>query len=344
MKRSIRSVGSAAMPAAAVAVLLLACGAAGAADEVKARSIKFAFVNTADSAHGVGAKKFAEVVARKSDGKLGIKLYPGGALGGEVVIASAMQGGTVEMSMMGPGLLTGMDKEFGVFDTPFLFDNFKEVDAALDGPVGKKLLDKLPTKGLVGLSYWDHGFRIITNSKRPIEKVEDLQGLKVRVQQIPVFIEAFNALGSNAVPMPFPELYPALETKAVDGQENPFISVEVTKFYEVQKYATTTRHAYSPLLVLASKKFWDQLSEAERKILQDAATEVKTYERQVSREMDAKAMQTLKEKGMVITELSAPERTRMRDKLQPVIDKHRQASGEMGKEMSAEVERIRAAR
>jgi tripartite ATP-independent transporter DctP family solute receptor len=244
--------------------------------------------------------------------------------------------------MMGPGLLTGIDKEFGVFDTPFLFDTFAEVDAALDGPVGKKLLDKLPAKGLVGMSYWDHGFRILTNSRRPVEKVEDLQGLKVRVQQIPVFIDSFNALGSNAVPLPFPELYTALETKAVDGQENPFVSVEVTKFYEVQKYATTTRHAYSPLLVLASKKFWDQLSESERKVLLDAANEVKSYQRQVSRDMDAKAVQTLKDKGMVITELSPAQRTRMREKLQPVIDKHKQATGEMGKEMSAEVDRIRA--
>jgi tripartite ATP-independent transporter DctP family solute receptor len=273
---------------------------------------------------------------------LKVKLYGSGTLGGEAVVASAMQGGTIEMSMMGPGLLTGMDKEFGVFDTPFLFDNFKEVDAALDGPVGKKLLDKLPAKGLVGLSYWDHGFRILTNSKRPIAKLEDIQGLKIRVQQIPVFIESFNALGANAVPMPFPELYSALEQKAVDGQENPFISVEVTKFYEVQKHASTTRHAYSPLLVLMSKKFWDQLSADERKVLTDAANEVKGYERQVSRELDAKALDTLKSRGMVITEVSAQERARMRDKLKPVIDKHRQTTGELGKEMTAEVQRIRS--
>ena len=312
------------------------------AQDVKDRTIKFAFANTQDSAHGVGAQKFADVVAQKSGGKLKVKLYPGGSLGGEVVVASSLQGGTVEMSMMGPGLLTGMDKEFGVFDTPFLFDNFKEVDTALDGRVGKKLLDKLPAKGLVGLAYWDHGFRIVTNSKKPIAKLEDVQGLKIRVQQIPVFIDSFNALGANAVPMPFPELYSALETKTVDGQENPFVSVEVTKFYEVQKYASTTRHAYSPLLVLVSKKFWDQLSDDERKVLIDAANEVKAYQRQVSREMDSKAVETLKSKGVVITEVSAQERARMRDKLQPVIEKHKQTIGETAKEMTAEVEKVRS--
>lgn len=338
MKRSIRAV------VVGLTVAGACVGATGMAfaQDIKERNIKFAFANTADSAHGIGAKRFAEVVASKSGGKLNVKLYGSGTLGGEAVVASAMQGGTIEMSMMGPGLLTGMDKEFGVFDTPFLFDNFKEVDAALDGPVGKKLLDKLPAKGLVGLSYWDHGFRILTNSKRPIAKLEDIQGLKIRVQQIPVFIESFNAMGANAVPMPFPELYSALEQKAVDGQENPFISVEVTKFYEVQKYASATRHAYSPLLVLMSKKFWDQLSADERKVLMDAANEVKSYERQVSRELDAKALDTLKSRGMVITEVSAQERTRMRDKLKPVIDKHRQTTGELGKEMTAEVERIRS--
>ena len=255
-KHSIRPVRRIAIPAA----MLGAAGMAQAQD-IKERSIKFAFANTADSAHGAGRQAVRRggraEERRQAEGQALSRRHAGR----RAVVASAMQGGTIEMSMMGPGLLTGMDKEFGVFDTPFLFDNFKEVDAALDGPVGKKLLDKLPAKGLVGLSYWDHGFRILTNSKRPIAKLEDIQGLKIRVQQIPVFIESFNALGANAVPMPFPELYGALETKAVDGQENPFVSVEVTKFYEVQKYASTTRHAYSPLLVLASKKFWDQLSE-----------------------------------------------------------------------------------
>ena len=226
-----------------------------------------------------------------------------------------------------------------------MFDSFKEIDAVLDGPVGKRLLDKLPEKGLIGLAYWDHGFRILTNSKRPVAKLEDMQGLKIRVQQIQVFIDSFSALGANPVPMPFPELYTALETKAVDGQENPFVSVEVTKFYEVQKYASNTRHAYSPLLVLASKKFWDQLSEDERKILLDAANEAKPYQRQTSRAMDAKAVDALKSKGMTVTEVSSQERTRMREKLKPVIEKHyKTVSESLVKEVNAEIEKVRSAK
>jgi TRAP-type transport system periplasmic protein len=332
-----------------LATVLVACSvtslSVAAAQDVKDRSIKLALVNTADSAHGLGAKRFSEIVDQKSGGKLKVKIYAGGTLGGEVAVASSMQGGTIEMSMMGPGLLTGMDKDFGVFDTPFMFDDFKEVDALLDGPVGKKLLDRLPEKGLVGLAYWDHGFRILTNSKRPISKADDIQGMKIRVQQIPVFIDLFTTLGANAVPMPFTELYSALDSKAIDGQENPFVSVEVTKFYEVQKYASNTRHAYSPLLVLASKKFWDQLSNDERNILLEAANETKPYQRETSRTMDAKAAEALKSKGMTITEISEEERARMKEIVKPVIEKHNKTINEaLVGEVNAELQKVRAAK
>ena len=332
-----------------LAAVLVACSilpaSLAAAQEVKDRTIKLAFANARDSAHDLGAKRFTEIVDKKSSGKLKVRLYPGGTLGGEAAVASSLQGGTIEMSMMGPGLLTGMDKDFGVFDTPFLFDDFEEVDAVLDGPVGQKLLDKLPDKGLVGLSYWDHGFRILTNNRRPVSKVEDIQGLKIRVQQIPVFIDMFSTLGANPVPMPFTELYTALESGAVDGQENPFVSVEVTKFYEVQKYASNTRHAYSPLLVLAGKKFWDQLSADEQGLLLDAANEAKPYERETSRSIDAKAVEALKGEGMTITDISPEERARMRDKLRPVVEKHQQTiSPALVAELNAELQKARAAK
>lgn len=321
----------------------LASASGAWAQEVKERTIKFALVNTAESAHGLGAKRFAEIVAQKSGGKLKINIFAGGQLGGEAVVATSMQSGIIEMSAMGPGLLTGMDKDFGVFDTPFLFNTAKEVDTVLDGPVGQKLLDKLPANKLIGLSYWDHGFRILTNSRKPVAKLEDLQGLKIRVQQIPVFIDTFSTLGALAVPMPFTELFTALETKAVDGQENPFISAQVTKFYEVQKYASNTRHAYSPLLVLASKTFWDQLSEDERKILLEAANEAKPYQREISRSLDQKAIDFLKKEGMTITEISPAERDRMREKLKPVVEKHQKTINEtIVRELNEEIQKVRA--
>jgi len=229
-----------------------------------------------------------------------------------------------------------------MLDLPYLFNEFKEADAVLDGPVGKKLNDKLPEKGLIGLSYWDHGFRNLTNSRHPVAKADDIKGLKVRVLQLPLYIEMFNTLGANAVPLPYPELYTAMETKTVDGQENTFSSIETAKFYEVQKYVSTTRHVYQPLILLFSKKVWDQLSNDERKILQDAANETKPYARQISREADVKALETLKAKGMIVTEFPPAEAAQWRQKLKPVVDKFAQNAGEsIVKEMYAEIEKAR---
>jgi TRAP-type transport system periplasmic protein len=322
---------------------LMLSGGVSDAQNIKDQTLKFAFVNAQDHPHGLGAQKFADLVSEKSGGKLKIRLYANGTLGGEVALVSSLQGGTVDMMLTSPGLLASHDKEFMIFDFPFLFDDYKEVDAVLDGAVGKKLLDKLPEKGLIGLGYWDHGFRVLTNSRRPVAKAEDIQGLKIRVQQIPIFIDMFGTLGANPVAMPFLELYTALETRTVDGQENPFVSIDVAKFYEVQKYASTTRHVYTPLVVLVSKKSWDKLSTDERKILVDAAKEATVYQRRVSRDMDAKAVETVKSKGMTVTEITPEERARMREKLKAVTAKYEKEAGEaLVKEMYVEIQKVRA--
>jgi len=321
---------------------LLSLVGGGYAQDIKDRNFKFAFVLHKEHPLGFGAQKFADLVSQKSGGKMKVKLFPAGTLGGDAAVISSLQGGTVEMTAVVPGLVAGAIKEFIVFDFPFLFNNEKEAYAVVDGPVGKKLLDKLPERGLIGLSYWEHGFRNVTNSKRPIAKLEDLQGLKIRVIQIPIYVDMFNALGANAVAMPLPEVYSALETKAVDGQENPFSFMEASKFYEVQKYASTTRHMYNPLLVIFSKKIWDQLSNDERKILLDAANEAKPYERNVSREADAKALDSVKSKGMTVTEFPPQEIARMREKVKPVTDKYTKEAGEaLVKELYAEIEKVR---
>jgi TRAP-type transport system periplasmic protein len=313
--------------------------------QVSERNLKVAYVQDKDHPHGLGAQKFADLVAQKSGGKMKVRTYGSGQLGGDAQVISSLQGGTVEMTMVSPGLLVGLVKEFGILDLPFLFNSYTEVDAVLEGAVGKKLLEKLPEKGLIGLGYWDHGFRNLTNSRRPVTKMEDIAGLKVRVLQIPLFIETFNALGANAVPMPFPELYTALETETVDGQENPFASIETSKFYEVQKYASTTQHVYNPLVTIFSKRVWDRLSPEERKIVQDAADEAGAYERQVSREMNEKSKENLKSKGMTVTEITPEERTRMRQKVNAVTEKFTKEFGDdLVKAMYAEVEKVRASK
>ncbi len=312
------------------------------AADIKERTLRFSFVQPAESHMGYGAQKFADLVSKKSDKKMTVKLFPNGTLGGDLQTVSALQGGTLDLTTLPPGLLVGLSKEFGAFDLPFLFNDFKEADAVLDGPIGKKFMEKLPS-GLVGLSYWDHGFRNVSNSKRPIAKLEDLQGLKLRVVQAPLMIDMFKALGTNAVPLPFTELYTAMETKAVDGQDNPIVAFETNKFYEVQKHISTTRHVYNPLIVLFSQKTWDKLSPDERKILSDAANETRTEQRAVSRDMEGKALAKAKAQGTVVTEVSTQERARMREKAQPVTDQYTKQIGEaLVKEFYAEIDKVRS--
>jgi TRAP-type transport system periplasmic protein len=327
----------------AFALSVLAGATAGAQTaDIKDRTIKMPVVNAIDHPQGIGAKKFAELVEQKSGGKIKVKVYPGGTLGGEQQVASAMQGGTIEVSMMAPAQLVGNYKEFLVLDLPFAFANEREADAVLDGPFGKKLLEIMPAKGLVGLAYMEQGYRSISNSKRPINKLEDIQGLKIRTIQNPLYVDMLNTLGANAVPMAFTELYTALDTRAVDGQENPYSTLEASKFYEVQKYMSATKHIYNPQLLLVGKKFWDTLSPAEKKIFQDAANEARDYQRKVAREMSDKSRQFLVKNGMQINDIAPQEIARMRDKVKPVVDKYSTQIGEpLVKEFYAELDKAR---
>ena len=208
---------------------------------------------------------------------------------------------------------------------------------------GTKLLAKLPDKGLIGLAFWENGFRQVTNSRRPITTAADISGLKLRVIQNPLFIDTFSALGANALPMPFPEVYTALEQKVVDGQENPTATILSSKFHEVQKHLAMTRHIYSVWVLLLSKKTWDSMSPEEQKIVQDAAREATQYERTTIRDYGAKALGELKTAGMQVTELAPAEQAAIRAKLKPVVEKYSKEFGEDAtKEMFAELEKARA--
>jgi tripartite ATP-independent transporter DctP family solute receptor len=313
--------------------------------EIKERTIRFAFQNAQEHPQGQGAKKFADLVEQKSGGKIKVRLFPSGQLGGDLQTVSSLQGGTLDMTVLNAGLLSSQVKEFGLFDLPFLFDSGKQADAVVDGPFGQKLAESLAPKSLVGLGYWDLGFRNLTNSRRPVAKLEDIQGFKIRVLQSPLYIDLFNTLGANAVPLPFPELYTALEQKTVDGQENPATVIQTSKFPEVQKHLTFTRHIYNPQIVIFSKRVWDRYDPEEKKLIEGAAAEAKVYQRQVSRDAEAKAIEQLKAQGMQLTELSPDEIARLRDKVKPVTEKFAKEANETSvKELFAEVEKARAAR
>ena len=306
---------------ACVAALGLAAAGAAVAQDIQERTIRFGHLNNADHPVSLGVKRFAELVLAKSGGKLKVQEFPASTLGNELQQQSALQGGVQEMSAPATTSLAGIVKEFGLVDFPFAVGTFAQADALLDGPLGQALIARLPEKGLIALGYWDLGFRNVTSSKRPITKGEDLDGLKIRVIPNPVFLDTFKAFRANPVPMPFAELYGALESKAVDGQENPFAVILSNKFYEVQKFVSATNHVYAANIVLVSKRFWDKLSPAEQKILNDAANEARPYQRQVSRAAAQKAVDELKAKGMTYNELAPAELARMRSTAKPVTDR-----------------------
>jgi tripartite ATP-independent transporter DctP family solute receptor len=303
---------------AAGAAAILTAPLAAYAQDIKPRLIRFGYGLNEQSNQGRAVRLFAEQVEKNSGGKMKVRAVGAAALGPDVQMQQALIGGAQEMMVGSTATLVGITKEMALWDTPFLFNSAKEADAILDGPIGQKVMDKLQEKGLVGLVYWENGFRNMTNNKRPITKVEDFDGIKLRVMQNNVYLDSFRKLGANAVPLPFSELFSALETRAVDGQENPYNTILSSKFFEVQKYLSVTNHVYSPWIVLVSKKWWDTLSKAEQKILLDAARASREFERRDTREEAGKALADLKAKGMVINELTPAESARMRDKLTQV--------------------------
>jgi TRAP-type transport system periplasmic protein len=328
---------------AAAAALTLTASFNAVAQDFKPRLIRFGYGLNEQSNQGRAAKVFAEAVEKASGGKMKVRAIGAAALGADTQMQQALIGGAQEMMVGSTATLVGITKEMALWDTPFLISNAKEADALLDGPIGDKVRAKLQEKGLVGLAYWENGFRNLTNSKRPINNMEDMAGIKLRVMQNNVFLDSFKTLGTNAVPMAFSELFGALETGTVDGQENPFNTILSSKFYEVQKYLTVTNHVYSPWIVLVSKKWWDQLSAAEQKVLTDAAVASRDFERKDTRTEAASAVDALKGKGMQVNELSAAEATRMRSSLTRVYASIGASVGmDLWNETQAELTKIRA--
>jgi TRAP-type transport system periplasmic protein len=325
-----------------VAGAVLLAGVADASAQVQPRTLRFPSASNKGHPQVQGVEKFAELVAQKSGGKITVRPFPGGTLGPDLQVVSAMQGGTIDLNVMNASLLAGNVKEMAVLDFPYLFSSAAEADAVIDGAIGQKLIDKLPAKGLIGLAYWDLGFRQMHTRSKPIAKADDLRGLKMRVIPTPIYVEFMNATGANAVPMPFTETYTALEQGAIDGMTNPLLNIPDGKYNEVSKHLILTNHMYTPQIVIASKRTWDKLSEEDRRILQEVATETTAFQRKVARDEAAKVLDHLKKSGMTVHELPPEEIAKLREKAQPVIQKFTKDLGEeFVAELKAEVEKVR---
>ncbi|WP_434677113.1 TRAP transporter substrate-binding protein [Pseudomonas sp. R1-18] len=327
---------------ACVTGLLLGSVAAQAA-EIRERTLRFAFQNVKEHPQGQGAQKFADLLAESSGGKIKVRLFPGGTLGGDVQTVSALQGGTLDITVLNSGILAAQAPDFAMLDFPFLFNDVKEAHAVMDGPVGQKLAAQLDSKGLVGLGYWDLGFRNVTNSKQPINRLEDMQGLKIRVIQSPIYLETFSALGANPVPMAFPEVYTGLEQRTIDGQENPFTVIEGSKFFEVQKYLSVTGHIFNPQSLIIGQKTWNRLNDDEKALIRDAAAKAQVFQREVTAASMDKARATL-HAHIAVNDISPAEKDRFRERVQPVIDKFsKQLDAGLVKQMYDEIAKVRAA-
>ncbi|MGE0097459.1 MAG: DctP family TRAP transporter solute-binding subunit [Hydrogenophaga sp.] len=290
--------------------------------QIQDRNIRASLVLSKDHSLGVGLTKYSQCVGEKSGGRMKVQTFFDGALGNDAPAIAQLRSGTLDMVVTATSAMSQMIPSAAVYDLPFLFADEKEADAALDGKSGALLSRRMLDVGLVNLTYLENGFRNATNSKHPINKMEDLKGLKIRSMPNPMVVETFKALGGFAFPMPFTELYSALETKAVDGQEKPVPIIETAKFFEVQKYLSMTRHMYNPALLLYSKPLFDKLNPAEQTVLRDCANAVRDEQRKINRQMAAEGVDRLKAKGMVVNAIAPAEVTRMREASKVVYEKN----------------------
>lgn len=247
------------------------------------------------------AVKFAELVKAKSGGRIEVQVAPSAQLGDDAAMVTALRTGALDMSANSQGAVSNAVPEYAAFGMPFMFSNSAAAFKLLDGPLGKELADKSAEKGLILLGTWDNGIRQITNSKRPITKVEDVKGLKLRVPPDATLVDITTALGAEAQQIKFAELYVALQQGVVDGQENPLANIHASKLYEVQKYLALTNHQFQMTPFLISKRTWDKLSDADKKAVQEASTEATLLQRKLASEADEKLLADLKAKGVQVT-------------------------------------------
>jgi C4-dicarboxylate-binding protein DctP len=275
----------------------------GNAAEKEEYVIKFAHVVSASTAKGKAAEKFKELLEERTDGKIKVEVFPDSQLGADREITEQMQSGTIQMNAPFTGVLPAFVKQFEVFDLPYLFKDRDHVKSAVNGKVGEVFNQYLEKQGLRALGYWDGGFKHLTNSKHTIQKPEDLDGLKMRVSQSPLLISQFQAMGAGGVSIDFAELYTALQTKTVDGQENPLSNIVSKKFYEVQDYLTLSGHGYMAYPLLISEQYYQKLPADLQKAVDEVAAEVTDWQWEQSAADEEAYMKTLKESGIEITEL-----------------------------------------
>lgn len=284
--------------------LLTGCGGSKKTAEQakpKAKILRVGHTLTDDSHYGVGLKKFAELVKAKTKGAIEVQVFGNSKLGNERDLIEGIALGTVEMCLSSTGPLPSFSKKFMVFDLPFIVQDRDKFYPILDGKTGEEMLASLSKKGIKGLVFFENGFRHLTNSRKAVNSPADVEGLKIRVMENPVHLETFRVLGANPSPMPFGELFTALQQKTMDGQENPLIIIKTSKFYEVQKHLALTGHFYSPAVLMINEKLFKGFSADQQKAIMAAAKEARDFERKFIMDNEKKTIEELKKAGMEVT-------------------------------------------
>lgn len=266
-----------------------------------AKVIKFSHVGSIEDARQKAGMKFKEMVESETNGEITVELYYGGQLGGDRDAIEGVKLGTIQMTVGGAGIFANFEPKMGITALPFLFENFEKAWAFNDSDINTEVSNLLLKQGIRVLGYWENGFRCLTNSVKPVNSPEDVQGMKIRTPENPVILATMEALGASPSPLPWPEVYMALQQKAFDGQENPVPIIYVHKLYEVQKYLSITNHIYEPMPLVISENFWKGLTEEQQKIIQKAAIETRDFNRQLIKKQTEEMLGQLKEKGMEIT-------------------------------------------
>ena len=313
-----------------------------------AKKMVVRFGHVAPTFHGqsVGVDHFAKYVMEKTDGEIEVRTYPMGQLGGERSMAEQVQAGTLQMAALTCAVLSNFVPQAALVPLPFVFPDRRTAYTVLGTEVREKLFSYFPAKGFVALGFTENEFRDLTNSKRPIRKPGDLEGLKIRLMESPVYLDTFRQMGVNPVPMPFPEVYNALQQGVIDGQDNPLYTSILMKFTEVNKYVTISNHILTACPIVANLDWWNGLSPATQKIMQEAAYEVEIVNRghtlqdklsmKVMSKKDPKTGKVIpgpsvydvaRKQGVQIIELTPQEREGFKKAMTPVYSKYREIIG-----------------
>jgi tripartite ATP-independent transporter DctP family solute receptor len=284
-------------------VVIVVIGMLVASAAFAQQKFRWAHAVPVDQSQHLAAVKFAALVKERTNGAIDVSVFPGSTLGTDQQMINLVRGGTIDIVSSGSSNFNGIVAETAVLELPFVFRDSSHAYKVLDGPTGQKLLDELGKHQMKGLAYLENGWRVFTNNRRPVRTPADMKGLKVRTTPNPYHLQAFQLLQTNPSPLPIAELYSALETKAFDAQEHPLPVLWGAKFYEVQKYATLTNHAYSPIIVVMNKAKFDALPANHQKTLIEATREAAQYQRELNAQGEGQILAGLKKAGMQVDQV-----------------------------------------